>query len=228
MIRRIGMACGVAGVLFLGAAGAASAGTLDQQQAAGSGDARVESGESLAQTFTAGLTGGLDRVDLLLGADGSGPSVPLTVEIRSVSSGSPGSTVLAAGSVPPSAVGLTDAWIPITFAAAPTVTAGTQYAIVAYSSVDHANSYFWALEFGDPYAAGANFFQTSTPPDGTWTLTALDGDQAFKTYVAVPTPPAPPTGQPAAKHKKCKKHRKKHRSAESAKKKRCKKKGQRR
>jgi hypothetical protein len=212
------LASAACGVLLLGVAASASAGTLDQQQAVGSGDARVGTDESLAQTFTAGLTGGLDRIDLLLGSDGSGPTVPLTVEIRSASSGPPGPTVLATGSVPPSAVSLADAWTPITFATAVPVTAGTQYAIVAYSSVDMANSYFWGLEFDNPYPAGANFFQTVSPPDGPWTLTALDGDQAFKTYVAVPASPAPPPDQPAPKHKKCKKHKKKHRSAVPAKK----------
>jgi hypothetical protein len=201
--------------------GAALADTLDQQQPAGGSDARVQSDESLAQTFTAGLTGGLDRIELLLGAPDSVPTVPLTVEIRDGSAGSPGTSVLAAGSVAPSAVGSTDAWVPITFATAAQVAAGTQYSIVAYSSVDNAHSYFWALEFDNPYPAGANFFQTISPPSGTWTLTALDGDQAFKTYVEVPAPPAGPTAKPAKK--KCKKHKKKHRGASAAKKK-CKKK----
>jgi hypothetical protein len=224
--RILGSLIGVACLALALAPGAALADTLDQQQPAGTSDARVESGESLAQTFTAGLTGGLDRVELGLGADGSGANLPLTVEIRDVSGGSPGPAVLATASVPPSAVGLTDSWVPIGFATAVPVTAGTQYAIVAYSSVDNAHSYFWALEFDDPYPAGANFFQTVTPPNGTWTLTALDGDQAFKTYVEVPAPPAGPTGQPPAARKKCKKHKKgkkKHRAASAAKKK-CKKK----
>jgi hypothetical protein len=206
--------------------GAALADTLDQQQPAGGNDVRIQSDESLAQTFTAGLTGGLDRVELLLGAPDSVPNVPLTIEIRDVSGGSPGTSVLATGSVAPSAVSSTDAWVPITFTSAVPVTAGTQYSIVAYSNVDNTHSYFWAIAFADPYPAGANFFQTVTPPGPTWTLSGLGGDLAFKTYVEVPAPPAGPTGQRPPAKKKCKKHKKgkkKHRAASAAKKK-CKKK----
>jgi hypothetical protein len=200
----------------------ALADTLDQQQPTGGSDVRVQSTESLAQTFTAGLTGGLDRVELLVGAPDAAPDAPMTVEIRDVSGGSPGTTVLAAGSVPPSAVSSTDAWVPITFATATPVTAGTQYSIVAYSPVDNTHSYFWAIDFPDPYPGGATFYQIFSPPNSTWTLSGLGGDQAFKTYVEVPAPPAGVPGQPAPA-KKCKKRKKKkHRSAVAAKK--CKKK----
>jgi len=198
--------------------GTALADTLDQQQPNGGSDARVQSDESLAQTFTAGLTGGLDRVELLLGAPDSTPTDPLTVEIRNASGGSPGTTVLASASVAPSAVGSTDAWVPIIFTTAAPVTAGTQYAIAAYSPVDNTHSYFWAIDFPNPYQAGGSFYQTITPPGPTWTPASLGGDQAFKTYVDVPAA----GGQPAPVKKKCKKKRKKHRSVVTAKK--CKKK----
>jgi len=200
----IGAACSALAL----APGAALADTLDQQQPAGGGDVRIQSDESLAQTFTAGLTGGLDRVELLVGAPDSVPSVPLTVEIRDVSGGSPGAAVLATGTVPPSAVSSTDAWVPITFATGVPVTAGTRYSIVAYSSVDNAHSYFWAIAFADPYPAGADFFQTASPPGPTWTLSGLGGDQAFKTFVEVPAPAPPITGRAgrrAAAKRKCRK-----------------------
>jgi hypothetical protein len=186
--------------------GTTLADTLDQQQPMGGSDVRVQSTESLAQTFTAGLTGGLDRIELLLGAPDSTPDAPLTVELRNVSGGSPGTTILAAGSVPPSAVSSTDAWVPITFGTAAPVTAGTPYSIVAYSPVDNTHSYFWAIDFPDPYPAGASFYQIVSPPGPTWTLAGLGGDQAFKTYVEVPAPPATgPTGKRAAAKKRCKK-----------------------
>ena len=190
-------ACGLA-------PGTALADTLDQQQPGGSSDVRVDSGESLAQTFTAGLTGPLDRVELLLGALDDPPDATLTVEVRDVTGGSPGGTVLASGSVAPSAVSSTDAWIPIAFATPVPVTAGTQYSIVAYSSVGTSNSYFWAIDFPDPYPAGATFYQTVSPPNSTWTLASLGGDQAFKTYVNVPASTGP-TGQRAAAKRRCKK-----------------------
>jgi hypothetical protein len=195
--------CCAASVL---APGTALADTLDQQQPSGGSDVRVQSTESLAQTFTAGLTGGLDRIELLVGAPDSTPDAPMTVEIRDVSAGSPDTTVLATGSVAPSAVSSTDAWVPVTFSTAVPVTAGTPYSIVAYSSVDNTHSYFWAIDFPDPYPAGATYYQTVSPPGPTWTLAALGGDQAFKTYVEVPASPATgPTGKRAAAKKRCKK-----------------------
>jgi hypothetical protein len=188
--------------------GTALADTLDQQQPNSDTGAAVMDMESLAQTFTAGLTGGLGRVELILSADSSSPDAPMTVEIRDVSGGSPGTAVLAAGSVPPSAVSSTEAWVPITFASAAPVTAGTQYSIVAYSYVDNAHRYLWGIAFPNPYPAGEDYFQTVSPPGPTWSPTAvLDGDLAFKTYVEVPPgPPATgPTGRRAAAKKRCKK-----------------------
>jgi hypothetical protein len=205
--RTVGFLIGATCVALALAPGAAFADTLDQQQPAGGSDVRLDSTESLAQTFTAGVTGPLDRVELLLGFPDSAPDAPMTVEVRDVSGGSPGSTVLASGSVAASAVSSTDAWVPITFATAAPVTAGGQYSIVAYSAVDSTHSYFWAIDFPDPYPAGATFYQTVSPPTSTWTLAALGGDQAFKTYVDVPSAPGP-TGQRAAAKRKCKKFRK--------------------
>jgi hypothetical protein len=199
----IGAACTALALL----PGTALAGTLDQQQPNYDADTQIQSMASEAQIFTAGLTGGLDRVDLLLGGGGLGPTVPLTVEIRDVSGGQPGTTVLATGSVPPSAVSFTDAWIPITLAPAVPVTAGTQYSIVAYSSGDSTHHYLWGIAFFDPYPAGANYFQTASPPGPTWTLSGLNGDHAFKTYVEVPPGPTAtgPTGKRASAKRRCKK-----------------------
>src|SRR5262249_19112422 len=54
------------------APGAALAGTLDQQQTVFDvGTGTIDSGETPAQTFTAGLSGGIDQVDLYLDAHGA-------------------------------------------------------------------------------------------------------------------------------------------------------------
>jgi hypothetical protein len=207
----------------------ASAGTLDQQQTQQNTSVGVNSTQSLAQTFTAGLSGVLDRVDLLLAGTGVGlPTAPMTVEIRDAPGGNPGTTVLASASVPSSAVALDSyAFVPATLAIPVNVSAGTQYAIVAYSSTDGTHTFIWGLEsVGDPYPPGAPFFQAVSPPGPTWAPDALGGDQAFKTYV---TPPAPPSGQgnptspinPAGhlRKRKCKKAKRHHASA--AKKRKC-------
>src|SRR5438045_3847926 len=94
----------VPGGAALAPAGAA-AGTLDQYQADTSGDAFFVGSPSfgvvLGQTFRAGFTGGLDQADLYLNKLGP-PDQPITVQIRNVASGVPGSTVLASTSLPQS------------------------------------------------------------------------------------------------------------------------------
>jgi hypothetical protein len=195
----------------------ASAGTLDQQQPNGAGVGYdVDSTQSMAQTFTAGLSGGLDQVDLKLSASASGVTLPLMVEIRNAAGGLPGGTVLASGSIPaPSAPPSgSPAFVPIRFASPASVTAGTQYAIVAYNADVVPHFWGWADVATNPYAPGSALFQAASPPGPTWTNIA-GSDLGFKTYVVTPTATA--TGQRAAALKKCKKKPK-------AKRKKCKKK----
>ncbi len=193
-----------AGVACAIAPAAALARTLDQQQPDGSGpDVDIYSTQSLAQTFTAGVNGKVDQVDLHLGKFAT-PSAALSVEIRNVSGGLPGSMVLASHSVPASSVPdhTASAFVPVNFATPASVSAGTQYAIVAYSSTSPiSNTYSWNASLAsNPYAGGVGVFTSTSPPAGGWT--SLSGDLAFKTYV---TPPAGPTGQRAAALEKCKK-----------------------
>jgi hypothetical protein len=212
MIRRIGLAIVLPCAACLLVPGVALAGTLDQQQIDGSGgNSAIFSGQSDAQTFTAGLSGGVDQVDLQLQAPLT-PTAPLTVEIRDVSGGSPGSMVLASQSVLGSSVPVSPAFVSIHFATPAPVVAGTQYAIVAYSSTISTNGYGWAYSpnGANPYAGGEGFYTATSPPSGAWTPLFGMADLAFKTYVVVPTsgstgPPPGPTGQRAAAKKKCKK-----------------------
>ena len=144
MIRRVlvVLTAAVSAALFLGAAASASAGTLDQQQTANDNAAAAPyQSTSDAQSFTAGLTGGLDQVDLMLARSGT-PTAYLTVEIRDVSGGVPGQAILAARSIPPNAVtNTTPQFIPVQFNPPAPVVAGTQYAIVAYSANPVSNWY---------------------------------------------------------------------------------------
>ena len=199
----------------------AAAGTLDQQQTDRTGTLyAVHSTQSLAQTFTAGMGGGLDQVDLHLRIEGT-PTAPLTVEIRNVSAGAPGGTVLASASLPASSFSLTSAFVPISFTPPAAVVAGTPYAIVAYSStVLPTNFYVWSSAGAThPYAGGGGFSIGSSPPSGIWSSPPTL-DFTFKTYVQPPTTPST-TGQRAAALKKCKK---KNKSARARKK--CRKKAQ--
>src|SRR4051812_11450016 len=113
---------------------ASATGVLDQQQPLTNGTQQVVNDQSLAQTITAGITGGMDQVDLMLGCSPAcPPTAPLTVEIRNASAGFPGATVLAATSLPASAVTSSPAFVPITFATPEPVTAGAQDADHPYN-----------------------------------------------------------------------------------------------
>jgi hypothetical protein len=189
----------------------AAAGDLDQQQILNLGARGIIAGgspQSGAQTFTAGRSGLLDQVDLDI--DNVGSPLDLTVELRNVVTGQPGTQVLASASLPASRVPLAPAhvFVSIPFAVPSSVTAGTQYAIVAYTASTGGNFYHWR-DGGppDPYAGGVEYVPGSSPPVAPWNPQATI-DFTFKTYVAPPvTPPAstPATGLRATALHKCKK-----------------------
>jgi hypothetical protein len=213
---------GIAGLI---PASSASAGTLDQQQTVSNfGGLQVANNNSKAQTFTAGLTGQLDQVDLALGDTST--TTPLTVQIRDGSATAPGDTVLASASVPMSAVTSTESWVPITFTSPASVIAGTQYSIVALNESDSSGSgWFWysGWTMSGPvsaYEGGKLYSSPNGPPGlGPWFQGNSLADFEFKTYVAPPPPPPPgtgggsggggtsATGERAAALKKCKKKR---------------------
>jgi hypothetical protein len=208
----------VAGLALLGP-GTALAGTQDQQQAQHDGGmlgTANGTAQNQAQTFTAGVSGGVDQVDLDLRQLST--LVPLTVQIRNVAAGAPGTTVLAGGSVP--SAGAADiAFVPIHFAAPAPVVAGTQYAIVAFVA-DTPGAWSWGHSAAaNPYTGGGAFTNTGPPPpSNSWSPDATD--LAFKTYV-VPSAATGPTGQRAAALKKCKKkhsHKKRKKCKKRAKK----------
>jgi hypothetical protein len=191
----------VAGLAVLGPA-TALAGTLDQQQTDdGSALYTMGTAQNDAQTFTAGVSGAVDQVDLDVRQIST--LVPLTVQIRNVSAGAPGTTVLAGGSIPSTGAAPL-AFVPIHFATPAPVAAGTQYAIVAFAA-DTQGAWSWGHSVAaDPYAGGSPFRNIGAPPPtGSW-VAAPPGDLAFKTYV-VPPASTGPTGQRAAALKKCKK-----------------------
>jgi hypothetical protein len=219
----------VAAALALASAGAAtsaSAGTLDQEQAVYGGlghsiyadDTDPFSESSVAQTFTAGITGQLDQVELYVGKSGS-PTADLTVQIYDTFDGTPQSA-LATESVPAAAVSAGPTFVPVTFDPTVPVTAGTQYAIVAWTASLFANPYFWGEAGGNPYAAGELRVQqgsnASPPTPGFWGPSGATVDMTFRTYVIPPPtqppaqpPVASPTGKRAAALKKCKKKKSK-------------------
>jgi hypothetical protein len=176
-------------LVALGAAPAGAQQVVDQQQTTFDGALAVGEGVSRAQTFTAGRTGTLDRVDLFLHRD-AGTVEPLAVEIRDVVGGAPGNPVLAAATVPATSIPPSPgAWVPVTFSRGTPVVAGTQYAIVLYSTTADPNFYGWGFNEAslpgtgtDVYPAGQAFSSSNTPPT-EWFVIHPGSDHAFKTYV---------------------------------------------
>lgn len=137
----------------------------------------------IAQTFTAGVSGRLDRVEILLQRQFDPGD--LVVEIRSVVGGFPTSTVLATMTVPETAVPPIGqpVWASVPLTAPVASSAGTQYAIVVYAPFGSCGGDCWQWWAGEnnPYPGGAALFAQ----DGhTWLVSnAPSLDFAFKTYV---------------------------------------------
>lgn len=195
---RAGALMALVGTMLVGGAVAATgAGTLDQQQTTSNTDAGFN--PPLAQTFTAGITGGLDQADLQLLKAGPPPPT-LTVEIRTTSAGKPTATVLATGTIASADIpaGPIGGFVPVTFTPAAAVTAGTQYALVAYGFGP--NSFFlgWRYSTTDSYPGGEFFISPdASPPGANWNASPTL-DFAFKTYVTPPSAPAPPAATTCA------------------------------
>jgi hypothetical protein len=185
--------------LFGAVGGATSAvGVLDQSQT--NADAGAEAMPTpafrLAQTFTAGQTGNLDQVDLLI--DRNGNPGDLLVEIRTVSGGIPSSTTLAATTVSESTFTPEGSliWVSVPFDNPAPSSAGTQYAIVISAPGLDCGSicYQWGAALNNPYAGGEAL--DSVDSGDTWFSPGAGLDRSFNTYVT----PALPTSSEQCMH----------------------------
>jgi hypothetical protein len=132
-----------------------------------------------AQTFTAGLTGTLEGVNIDIQ---SSSTFPLHVAIRTVEGGAPsttilGETTLSSGSAPLSLL--------ITFPQVIRIEAGVQYAIVvnyegAPPPAPDQTQGVWGGETGDQYTGGAGYLSFQ---DGISWFGGGDGDLHFQTYM---------------------------------------------
>jgi hemolysin type calcium-binding protein len=197
IIRGGTLAAVIAAGLALVSPTVAAAGTLDQSQTNFDSSLSIGGQRVAAQTFTAGLSGNLDQVDLDLrfasppiGESCSGGS-GVTVEVRTVSGGVPSSTILASASVPASSIPAgTFNFVSFALPFPPAVTAGTQHALVV-SAPDASCTgvlfpYNWGGASGNPYGGGAWLWK----PDGASAWMGLGNDDGgFKTFVAMPQPP---------------------------------------
>jgi hypothetical protein len=139
-------------------------------------------GASAAQTFTAGTTGLLDRVQLLIDNQGTAGDPLLMLELTTTSATTPSATVLARAALPAARVMPALTWVQADFASPALLFAGVRYAIVAHTTGGAV--YNWTLMNGDAYTGGAHFFGGS--PAGTWSRTR--SDLTLRTYVESAAP----------------------------------------
>jgi hypothetical protein len=166
---------------FLVTGVAAGAGTLDQQQQTDGSWSVVAGASWEAQTFTAGLSGDLDQVDLKL--ERSSNPGPLTVQIQTVTNtGRPSGVPLATATVQQASVTTEPQWVSVPLAPPAQSVAGTQYAIVlsAPAGDPGGNQYEWQnAGLANPYGAGAAYNSSFSGVNWNQELT----DFTFKTYV---------------------------------------------
>jgi len=139
----------------------------------------------MAQTFTAGMTGQVDRVSLA--SDTSYGFVTLTVQIQSVKGGAPSGTVLGSSSFSGTVLCCRQ-FHDFAFTPGVPVTAGTQYAVVVNVSVGAFTWYnSWIF---NAYPGGQLYVGCVGCP--TWyTGSGYGQDFTFKTWVAISTNHAP-------------------------------------
>jgi hypothetical protein len=137
----------------------------------------------MAQTFTAGANGQVDRVSLMVATTAG--AVVATVTIQSVAGGKPSGTVLGTSSFAGS-VNCCHQWHDFAFNPAVSVTRGTQYAIVVTSSP--AITWYDSFSF-DTYTAGQLWLFSA----GQWIYqTSFGRDFAFQDWVISGSANRPP------------------------------------
>jgi hypothetical protein len=167
-----------------------AAGTLDQEQATVDRAYPAGGPKRLAQTFIAGRTGYLDRVEVSI--QELGFSGPVTAEIRNTVSHLPGSTLMATSTVPEASLPTGRlAFMSFSFAPAASVIEGIEYALTIHSSAG--NSLGVGGSLAEAYANGAAFASNDS---GSSYTAALIADFAFRTYVENATFTPTPTPGP--------------------------------
>lgn len=178
--RALGLGAGLA-LLVLTSVPATAADALDQNQPFFSGQQALHT--VMAQTFTPGATGAIDRVSLMI-ATTSG-ATGATVQLQTVAAGKPSGTVLGTSSFS-GTVSCCHQWHAFAFGPAVSVSAGTQYAIV----VRPTGTLTWFAVFGtDSYSGGQLWLASGS----SWIGGAQFGyDFTFQDYLTAGVTNHPP------------------------------------
>ena len=163
--------------LVLTATPAAAAPVIDQQSG-GTPNQSLSSAplNQVGQSFTAGFTGQLTRLDVSAVGVGT-PIGSLSVSIFRTSAGRPTGPALTTEVLDASAVPAISGTLSIEFTARPSVTAGTQYAFVLVPQTGLLNI---TLVAPGLYAGGESL---DNGPNSWAPVMGVDGDLVFTTYV---------------------------------------------
>ena len=184
MLKRLLTSLGaVTGIALTSVGVAHAASTLDQEIEWSTSDCNTEvySSVGLGQSFTAGLSGPLVSVQLLLIDAGVGSKVGLAVQLSSASSDLPTGAALATAVIPDSDVSSSAGdVVTVIFSSPATVTAGQQYSILLTTSAAN-NNYKWCWSGNHP----SDYSDRSGLDDqGGWRT--VSSDFSLRTYVDVP------------------------------------------
>ena len=170
-LRRILVAAAAAALPLTAILPAQAADAIDQSQTVSSGAQSLHT--PMAQTFTAGSSGAIDRVSIRM-ATLSG-SISVNLQLQGVTGGKPNGNVLGSSSF--SGLLNSAAWKDFVFTATVPVTAGTQYAIVAYPT----GWLTWYDSYTvDLYTRGQMWLSSA----GTWTYaTGYGKDFTFEEWL---------------------------------------------
>src|SRR5258708_24142150 len=147
-----------------GSAESASAGlVLDQVNDPGdlAGALLFFTGTDLVQTFTAGLTGKLDEIDVRIG-NHSGATDPVILELWTFSGTTLSSQIGGDHSLPASSVPSTPGFVSFDLSAsAPSIVAGDHLPILLKTASPSNSAFGWQATLTPSYAGGEGFFTTN-------------------------------------------------------------------
>jgi hypothetical protein len=150
------------------------------------------------QTFTPALTGNLKKVDINLFCSGCTGTTPnLTLSLRNTITGLPTGADLASATISGFSGGGAASFFTATFASPPTLTAGTQYALVI-RPITNPSPGTYALTRSGTSTLGANVYAGGTRVAGTssgtvWSIPLTGGvntDTGFRIYLDTFAPSA--------------------------------------
>lgn len=155
-------AVGIGTITIAPSAHAAS--TLDQSVTGTTHNTTFTSTQWLGQSFTAGITGALTRIDIPIQKYGT-PTEGVTVSVYAAASGIPTGPALASAVLSPGAIpqfGGAVSPLEVALSPAPRVVSGTQYVYTLATTQVYASPYNFYVAFapapGDVYAGGSDVF----------------------------------------------------------------------